>query len=95
MAALHPNLFAAVMPLCGHTDPAAQAPALRSLSIWVFHGGADPLVPVRYSREMVKAIRAEGGTMIQYTEYPGVGHDCWDQTYSDPKAIAWLLSQRR
>jgi predicted peptidase len=95
MAALHPHLFAAVMPLCGHTDPAAQAPALKALPIWVFHGGADPLVPVRYSHEMVKAIRAEGGTRIRYTEYPGVGHDCWDQTYSDPKAIAWLLSQKR
>ncbi len=95
IAALHPHLFAAVMPLCGHTEPAAQAAALKSLPIWVFHGAADPLVPVRYSREMVRAIRREGGTKIRYTEYPGVGHDCWDPTYSDPKVIAWLLSQKR
>jgi predicted peptidase len=95
IAALHPQLFAAVMPLCGHTEPAAQASALKSLPIWVFHGAADRVVPVSYSREMVRAIRAEGGTRIRYTEYPGVGHDCWDRTYSDPKVIAWLLSQRR
>jgi predicted peptidase len=95
MAALHPDRFAAVTPLCGHTDPAAQAPALRSLPIWAFHGAADPLVPVRYSRAMVNAIRAEGNTRIRYTEYPGVHHNCWDRTYSDPKVIAWLLAQRR
>ena len=95
IAALHPQLFAAVMPLCGHTEPDAQAAALKSLPIWVFHGAADRVVPVRYSRTMVRAIRAEGGNKIRYTEYPGVGHDCWDRTYSDPKAIAWLLSQRR
>ncbi len=95
MAALHPQLFAAVMPLCGHTDPPAQAPALRSLPIWAFHGANDPLVPVGYTRAMVNAIRAEGNTRIHYTEYPGVHHNCWDLTYSNPRVIAWLLAQRR
>jgi predicted peptidase len=94
IAALHPHLFAAVMPLCGHADPAAQAPTLKSLPIWAFHGADDPLVPARYSRDMVKALRAEGNTHIRYTEYPGVRHNCWDRTYSDPTVIAWLLAQR-
>ena len=40
-------------------------------------------------------IQAEGNPNIQYTEYPGVGHDCWDLAYSDPKVIAWLLAQKR
>lgn len=95
IAALHPRLFAAVMPLCGHSSPSAQAPALKSLPIWVFHGSADPVVPVGYSRQIVRAIRAEGGTKIRYTEYSGVGHDCWDPTYSDPAVMRWLMAQRR
>jgi predicted peptidase len=95
IAAAHPGRFAAVMPVCGHTEPATQAPRLQSLPIWAFHGAEDPIVPVRYSRAMVQALRSAGSTKIRYTEYPGVGHDCWDRTYADPRVLRWLLAQRR
>src|ERR1051326_6271798 len=68
IAATHPDLFAAVMPICGGGEPAKMAPALKSLPIWVFHGGADPVVPTQRSRDMVEAIKAAGNTAIKYTE---------------------------
>src|SRR5258707_304168 len=71
IAAAHPDLFAAVAPICGGGDPDRMAPALTSLPIWVFHGSADPRVPVQRSREMVRAIRAAGGRRIRYTEFAG------------------------
>ena len=46
------------------------------------------------SRDMVDAIQQAGGD-IQYTEYPGVGHNSWDDAYGDADAIEWLLAQRR
>jgi predicted peptidase len=95
IAAAHPDRFAAIIPICGGGDPAAMAPSLKSLPIWVFHGDADPAVPVQRSREMVEAIKAAGNANIKYTEYPGVGHNAWDQTYGDPNVIAWLLNQKR
>jgi predicted peptidase len=69
MAAAHPRRFAAIVPICGSGTPAAQAPALKSLPIWVFHGASDHLMPVAGSRSMVQAIRAAGSTKIRYTEY--------------------------
>jgi len=89
IAAAHPDRFAALIPICGGGDPAAMASALKSLPIWVFHGDADPAVPVQRSREMVEAIKAAGNPNIRYTEYPGVGHSAWDKTYGDPEVISW------
>jgi predicted peptidase len=94
MASQHPERFAAIIPICGCGSP-ASASRLTSLPIWVFHGGADPVVPVQCSRQMVAALKAAGNPNVQYTEYAGVGHNAWDQTYSNPQVIAWLLAQKR
>ncbi len=84
--------FAALVPVCGFGNP-DNAKKLAKIPTWVFHGDADDRVPVERSREMVKAIRKAGGD-IQYTEYPGVKHNCWDRAYADPKLYRWLFRQR-
>ena len=61
--------------------------------IWIFHGGADPTVPVSESRKMTEAIRAAGGDP-KYTEYPGVGHNSWDKAYAEEEFARWLFEQR-
>jgi predicted peptidase len=81
------------MPICGGGQT-AWGPTLARVPFWVFHGDADAVVPVARSREMVEAIRAAGGN-VQYTEYPGVNHNSWDNAYGDAAAIEWLLSQER
>jgi predicted peptidase len=87
-----PERFAAIVPLCGGGDD-GQAARLVKTPIWVFHGGADTGNTPEMSREMVKAIRAAGGNPL-YTEYPGVGHNCWTQTYSNPLLFTWMFNQR-
>lgn len=72
--------------------PVAQKAA--SLPAWVFHGGADPAVPVSESRQMVAllfSLKAE----VKYTEYPGVGHSSWDYAYKEPGLLPWFLSHHR
>jgi predicted peptidase len=83
--------FAAAMPVCGGAD-LAYASQLVNLPLWVFHGDADPTVPVKRSRDMVAAIQAAGGHP-KYTEYPGVGHGAWAPTYSNPEVWDWLFLQ--
>jgi predicted peptidase len=95
LASAYPERFAAILPICGWGNPAAMAPKLASLPIWVFHGAADSTVSVQNSRAMVAAIQAAGSTTLRYTEYPGAGHDIWDRTYGNPEVIAWLLAQKR
>ena len=89
----HPTLFAGALVLCGGGDP-SQAPAIRDLPVWAFHGDRDEAVPVRGSRKMIAALRDAGGSP-RYTEVAGHGHDVWTVAYRDPAVLRWLLSQRR
>jgi predicted peptidase len=77
------------------SDPyQAVAQKVGSTPVWVFHGGADTVVPVSESRKMVDALKASGGN-VRYNEYEGVGHNSWDKAYSEPEFFSWLLSHKR
>ena len=89
----HPTLFAAAAPICGGGDPAG-AKAMKDIPIWAFHGDKDTAVKPERSRAMIAALKAVGGNP-KYTEYPGVGHNSWSQSYSDPAFYAWLFAQRK
>jgi predicted peptidase len=92
LAAKYPERWAAIAPICGGGDPAA-AEKLKDLPCWCFHGDADSAVPVRRSRDMMKALWAAGG-YPNYSEYPGVGHNSWDKAYATTDLYEWLLKHR-
>lgn len=95
LAASEPDLFAAVVPICGGGDP-RSALSLVDVPIWAVHGDEDQIVPVSHSQRMVRAIRDLGGSKIHYTELQGVGHDSWTQAYRDPHGVLeWTFQQRR
>ena len=87
-----PQRFAAAVPICGGGDP-AQANLLVNTPIWAFHGGADPVVSVDLTRNMIQAIKDAGGDP-KYTEYPGVGHGSWVPAFAEPELLPWLNSHR-
>jgi len=89
----HIDTYAAMAPVCGG-GRVTDAATLAKVPMWVFHGGADPVVTPDKSRTMVEAIDAAGGE-IQYTEYEGVGHNSWDNAYGDPDLMTWMLSQSK
>ena len=91
--AQHIDRFSALMPVCGGGNT-EDAEALAKRPMWVFHGGADPVVPPDRSRDMIRATKKAGGE-VRYTEYDGVGHNSWDKAYGSADAIAWLLAQKR
>ena len=99
VAADHPDLFAAAMPIASApcVGPAAReemAQKLKSLPMWVFQGGKD-VEPISCVRALVAAVQAVGNPNIQYTEFPDLGHNVWDMVYDNAQAIAWLLAQKR
>lgn len=87
-----PDRFAAAVLVCGAGDP-AQADQLN-LPVWVFHGLRDDVVPARFSREMVEALKAKSGD-VHYTEYTTLRHNCWDQAFYDREMQKWLFACRR
>ena len=94
MATRYPDLFAAIVPICGGGDP-NRVQRIAKIPTWVFHGEDDRTVPIKRSEEMVEAMKAAGATDIQFTRYPSTGHDSWTKAYNDPKLYEWLLSHKR
>lgn len=93
LAARAPERFAALVPVCGRSNPEA-ADRIKNLPTWVFHGADDDVVPLSESEKMVSALKAVGGN-AQLTVYPETGHNSWTRTYSDHELYAWMFSQRR
>jgi predicted peptidase len=91
--ARYPDMFAAAAPICGGGDP-ETAPRFTHIALWAFHGDQDQAVKVERSRQMIEALKEAGGEP-KYTEYPGVGHDSWTETYKNPEFHDWLFAQRR
>ena len=89
----NPDRIAAAVPICGGGDP-SQAIKFKEVPIWAFHGEADPVVPVKSTREMISALEAAGGKP-KATYYPEVEHDSWTRTYDDPAVIRWIFDQHR
>lgn len=92
LAADHPGLFAAVVPICGGGDP-KDASSLKDIPIWVFHGTEDTAVPFERSIQMVEAIRRAGGNKIRFTSLEGVGHFSWTAAYALHDLYPWLDKQ--
>ena len=87
-----PGLFAAAVPICGGGDP-GFAKSLAKTPVWAFHGGNDEIVPPEFSRRTVNAIRKQGG-IPRYTEFPTIGHNCWDAAFATSEVIPWMFSHK-
>ncbi|MEO9511200.1 MAG: alpha/beta hydrolase-fold protein [Flavobacteriaceae bacterium] len=89
----NPRMFAAAFPICGGANPKIYK-KLSGLDWWVFHGEADRVVPEKCSATMVYAMRNKG-INVKYSLYPGVGHNSWDNAFSEPDLLTWLFSKSR
>lgn len=93
LAIRYPERFAAIAPISGGLWNQSVAP-IRHLPVWTFHGEEDDTVPIASTEEIVAGLTALDAD-VRFTRYPGVGHDCWTQTYENPEFYDWLLAQRR
>lgn len=94
LGALHPDRWAALVPICGYGDPEVIAPKVAAMPVWAFHGGKDDVVPPQQTQAIVDALRRAGGSP-KFTLYPDANHNSWDRAYGEPELPAWLFAQRR
>lgn len=96
----HPTRFAALVSVCGGSSIlagdrfAALAERIGATPAWLFHGADDRVVPVGESRQIVKALEANGGN-VKYNEYENVGHNVWFNVLGEKDLLPWLLAQKR
>jgi predicted peptidase len=97
LAVERPELFAAVVPICGSMPDldsfVQRLPVLAGKPIWVFHGAKDAVSPIAYSDRIVAALR-ELGSDVRYTVYPEANHDSWTPAYAEDELWMWLGEQR-
>ena len=90
----NPDLYAAALPICGGGDVNSYDKKIAKVPFWIFHGDADKSVDVILSREMVeklKTLKAE----VKYSEYPGVGHNSWDNAFAEPEFLSWMFNHKK
>lgn len=92
MAADHPQLFAAVVPICGRGN-VENASKLKDLPIWVFVGDQDRVFNANV--EMVDAIRNAGSKRVRLTTLEHIGHNSWSAAFASPDLYAWLQEHTR
>lgn len=96
LGAAYPDRFAGLVPVSGgaawfYGFP-ERARTISQVPIWVFHGEADPIVPLREATILVDEMKESGGN-IKFSVVPNGGHDIWKQVYRQPDLIEWMTQQ--
>ena len=95
IATKDPSAWAAIVPMCASPNlPGVEKFIAARLPVWNFCGDKDREGIVKANREM-QALLTKAGVEAKYTEYPGVGHNCWDEAYATDALYKWLLQQTR
>jgi predicted peptidase len=85
--------FTAAVSICGGDTPDNADKFGRDLSMWIFHGANDKVVPADASRLMAEKLQALGNE-VKLTIYPGVGHSSWENALKEKALLPWLFSKR-
>lgn len=93
LASRYPETFAAAIPICGAADTKQLAGA-KSVKWRLYHGDADPVVPVEASRAAYMALK-EAGIKVDYIEFPGCEHASWTPAFNQPDFMEWLFKQKK
>ncbi len=91
-----PDIWAAIAPICPSVPRGLEelAPNALNLPVHLFHGDADPSVPVEVSRRWHKTL-LELGAQSEYSEYPKVRHNSWDLAYKNGAIFDWFAKFKR
>lgn len=111
LASQRPELFAAVVPVCGGAilsgrlrKPGATPDTTLYRKIAVGIGNRLPVWTFHGAKDPVVPVTETRrlvaelravGGNVQYTEYPEVDHFAWVPAYDDPALPEWLFRQRR
>lgn len=96
VASKHPEKFAAIAPVVGYgTVSMAPALAQAKLPMWVFAGGRDATVNVRYFYPLLNELEKLGHPDVRFTIEADMGHDTWIRVYASQDLYAWFLSHSK
>ena len=92
----YPDIWAAIAPVCP-APPAStleMVPNATNFPVYFFQGDQDPAVKVDSTRKWVQRFK-DAGAQVEYTEYPGVKHNSWENAYKDEFIFDWFSKFKR
>jgi len=94
IAAEHPEIFAAVVPVGGWSDaPEGVARALGATPVWLFHGRKDAAVPPAVAQKIAAALQKEGHPP-RITIVTGDAEETWTRAYRRRDLAKWMFKWR-
>jgi predicted peptidase len=96
LAARHPQKFAALAPIVGYGHPDHAEPLAKAkLPLWVFAGGRDPVVPLRFFYPALNKLELLGHPEVRFTVEEDLGHLTWVRVYEGQDLYSWMLAHSR
>ena len=89
-----PKYFAAAMPICGGVSESRLKKA-TNIPIRIFHGTADDVVKVDFSKNAYNSLKAYGAKKAELILFQGVNHNSWDSAFAYNGFLSWLYNQKR
>ena len=92
LAGEHPEMFAAVAPVCAPTDRVMKANIhnYKDMNIKIYHGGMDDVVLPENAFDFWLALHPVN-SKAELIVFPNDNHNSWDSTYSNPEFYQWML----
>ena len=92
LAGEHPEMFAAVAPVCAPTDRVMRASIhnYKEMNIKIYHGGMDNVVLPENAFNFWMALHPVN-PKAELIVFPNDNHNSWDSTYSNPEFYQWML----
>lgn len=92
LAGEHPEMFAAVAPVCAPTDRVMEANIhnYKDMNIKIYHGGMDDVVLPENAFNFWMALHPVN-PKAELIVFPNDNHNSWDSTYSNPDFYKWML----
>ena len=94
MIARYPDIFAAAFPICGAGKAGTSKEFAGKVSLWIFHGSKDEIVPAYFSRDFYRRL-SKLDADVKYSEYPGVHHNSWVNAFAEKDLLTWLFSKSK
>ncbi|MFZ4724397.1 MAG: alpha/beta hydrolase-fold protein [Paludibacter sp.] len=94
MICRYPKEFAAAIPICGGVN-VERLKKLNKMPIRIYHGAIDNVVSPDFSRNAFKKLKNRGSKVVEYIEFPGVGHNSWSPALAETDFLSWMFSQKK
>ena len=90
----HPEMFAAVVPICGFVDRMQMKNVcnVKDIPTHIYHGLLDDVVSVDYAINVYKELKSCKGE-VELTIFDDANHDSWSRVYDNPEIYEWMLKQ--